>query len=494
MIRTVAQRLIPALEAGRGHADHAQGAPVPRIGQPATWWWPRYWGISARSAFVSATVVLVALTIAGAGLAMILYRSLLAGVDDAAAGRVRDVVSALQFDTAAELDAALLATDQRVVAVQVIDRAGTVVQSSQSAPDTPIIAPDLIGKTLRIGLPDDMSPDGDMRISGQTVDSPSGQYTILVGAGSEAIESTVQTVIVLLAGAAPIVIAVAAGATYRLVRRSLRSVDAIRTRVADISSSDLAERVPVPSKYDEISALAITMNEMLARIEAGHDAQRRFVGDASHELRSPVAAIISALDVAAVHPELLDEELAASTLRPEAHRMESLVEDLLLLARADERGLTLRRKDVDLDDVASNEVGRLLRETSLIIDADLVPTRLVGDPGGLSRVLRNLLENAARHAASRVELRVHPEGANAVVTVGDDGQGIPAADRTRVLDRFVRLDSDRARSRGGTGLGLAIVAEVVAAHGGNVMIGDRPGGGALVTVQLPLEYSPESKR
>ena len=357
-----------------------------------------------------------------------------------------------------------------------------------------MIAPGTIGATLLIGLPDQASPDGDMRISGQAVDGKSGRYTILVGAGSEAVESTVKTVLELLAGAAPIVIAVSAAATYLLVGRSLRSVDAIRTRVADISASDLGERVPVPNNFDEISALAVTMNEMLARIEAGHDAQRRFVGYASHELRSPVTAILSALDVAAAHPEFLNEELATSTLRPEARRMESLVEDLLLLARADERGLTLRCRDVDLDDVAYSEMDRLLRETELTIDADLVPTRLIGDPGGLSRVLRNLLENAARHATSRIELRVHPDGGNAVLTVADDGPGIPEADRARVFDRFVRLDTARARSGGGTGLGLAIVSEVVAAHGGIVSIGDRAGGGALMTVQLPLAYLPDSSR
>jgi signal transduction histidine kinase len=443
---------------------------------------------------VSASVVLVALMVAGAGLAIILYRSLLSGVDDAAAGRVRHVVAALQYDSGTELDAALMGTDQRVVAVQVIDGSGVVIQDSQSAPHRPLIAPVTVGARLRTGLADNAVPDGDMRISGQTVDGKGGRYTVLVAAGSEGVETTVKTVIVLLAGAAPIVTVVAAAATYRLVHRSLRSVDAIRTRVADISTSDLAERVPVPSNHDEISALAITMNEMLARIEAGHAAQRRFVGDASHELRSPVAAIISALDVAAVHPELLDDELVASTLRPEAHRMEALVEDLLLLARADERGLTLRRRDVDLDDVASREMGRLLRETSVTIDADLVPTRLVGDAGGLSRVLRNLLENAVRHATARVELRVAPDEGNAVMTVGDDGPGIPEEDRARVFDRFVRLDSDRARTGGGPGLGLAIVSEVVAAHGGTVTIGDRPGGGALVTVQLPLGASPESNR
>jgi signal transduction histidine kinase len=378
--------------------------------------------------------------------------------------------------------------------VQVIDASGTVINRSVAAPDTPLIDPATISTTLVIGLPDTASPDGDMRISGQTVDAHGSRYTIIVGAGSEAVESTVETVLMLLAGAAPIVTVVSAAVTYLLVARSLRSVDAIRARVADISTSDLAERVPVPTNYDEISALAVTMNEMLARIEAGHDAQRRFVGDASHELRSPVQAILSALDVADAHPEFVNPELCTSTLRPEAQRMESLVEDLLLLARADERGLTLRRRDVDLDDIASSEIGRLLRETTVVVDAELAPTRLVGDPGGLSRVVRNLLDNAARHARSRVELRVYSSDTDAVLTVGDDGPGIPVTERDRVFDRFVRLDSDRSRRGGGTGLGLAIVSEVVAAHGGSVAIGDRAGGGALLTVQLPLTSSPESRR
>lgn len=486
MIRTVALRRMRSVEAERDHADHRGGAPVPHLRRPGTWWWPRYWGISARSALVAATVVLVAFVLAGAGLALILYRSLLSGVDDAAAGRVRDIVAALQFDTGPELDAALMATDQRIVAVQVVDASGTVVKRSASAPDAPLVDVAALGGGPHTGLPDHASSDGDMRISGDTVDAVGGRYTILVGAGSEGVESTVKTVLVLLMGAAPIITVVSAAVTYRLVGRSLVSVDAIRARVAEISTSDLAERVPVPTNYDEISALAVTMNEMLARIESGHDAQRRFVGDASHELRSPVAAILSALDVAQAHPELLNDEFASATLRPEAQRMESLVEDLLLLARADERGLALQRRDVDLDDVASSELGRLLRRTTMTVDADLAPTRLIGDPSGLSRVLRNLLENAARHATSLVELKVQSEGTNAVVTVGDDGPGIPEAERERVFDRFVRLDSDRSRRGGGAGLGLAIVSEVVAAHGGNVAVGDRPGGGALLVVRLPL--------
>jgi signal transduction histidine kinase len=281
-------------------------------------------------------------------------------------------------------------------------------------------------------------------------------------------------------------VAVAGGATYLLVGRSLRSVDAIRSRVAEISSSDLSERVPLPADHtNEISALAATMNAMLARIEFGQTAQRRFVGDASHELRSPLTTIISALEVAEAHPELFTTELSTTTLMPEAQRMRALVEDLLLLARADERGLVVRHDRVDLDDLVAEAAVRLRRETTLDVHTDIAPTQVTGDAGALSRVLRNLSDNAARHAGSRIDVGIGSRVGYAVLTVADDGTGISMADRARVFDRFVRLDTDRSRSGGGTGLGLAIVAEIVAAHGGVVTIDDRPGGGALVTVQLP---------
>ena len=232
-----------------------------------------------------------------------------------------------------------LTTNQRVVAIQLIAPNGKVVKRSGSAPATPLIPITEFDFNLRRGMPDDAVPNDDMRVSGQRVNTTSGEYTVIVGGGSEAVEAAARTVALLLAGGAPIIIAVAATATYRLVRRSLQSVDAIRSRVAEISTSDLAERVPVPSSRDEISALAVTMNEMLARLEAGHRAQQRFLSDASHELRSPLATIISGLEVAEAHPELLDAELAVDTLLPEAHRMRVLIEDLLLLARADEQRL-----------------------------------------------------------------------------------------------------------------------------------------------------------
>jgi signal transduction histidine kinase len=434
---------------------------------------------------LSATVVTVALAVAGAGLLFVLYRSLVSAVDDAAAGRVRNTLAALNFDKPSELDGDLLTTDQRIVAVQIIDANGKVIQRSDAAPESPLIPLSALGTTMRKGIVDDASPDNDLRISGRTADTGTGRYTVIAAGGSESVEGTVSTVALLLAVAAPIVIGVAAAVSYRLVTRSLRSVEAIRTRVAEISATELAERVPVPPQNDEISALAKTMNEMLARVEAGHLAQRQFVGDASHELRSPIASIISALEIAVDYPELLDDELKGGTLLPEAYRMQSLVEDLLLLARADERGFAMREGEVYLDTIAESVAARVRLENNLDVHTDIKATNVIGDESAISRLIRNLLDNAVRHANSRIDIVVEERADNALLVVGDDGPGIPEAERIRVFDRFVRLDTDRSRMGGGTGLGLAIVAEIVSAHNGTIGIAERPGGGTLVTVTLP---------
>jgi signal transduction histidine kinase len=452
------------------------------------------WGISARSAFVAATVVFVALAISGAGLVAVQYQAMLFGVDSEAAARVAAVAEDVRSGGPAAVDPGLLETDEIVVAVQVVDAEGAVVLHSVSAPTTPLIPTKDVGTGLRIGIPGRSSPYGSIRFSAQTLEGPDGRYTILVGEGSATITSTVRNVIIALAVATPIVIAVSGLATYLLVRRSMRSVDEIRSRVAEITTSDLSGRVPVPGSRDEIAALAVTMNEMLARIESGHAAQQRFVGDASHELRSPLTTIISALEVAVAHPEVFDANLATGTLIPEAQRMKALIDDLLLLARADERGLTVARDDVDLDDLAAAEVEQMRRATSLDVRVDITPARMRGDAAALSRVLRNLLDNAARHAASRVEVHVAPGDGWVIVRVADDGPGIPLAERVRVFDRFARLDSDRSRRAGGTGLGLAIVREIVMAHGGTVTIEDGTPSGTVVRLQLPLAWLPDDSR
>jgi signal transduction histidine kinase len=456
--------------------------------------WLPHWSIAARSAFICGAMVLVALAATGMVLTAVFYRSMIAGVDAAAAARVRDLAADLNEDSPADIDDPLLATDQRIAAVQVIAQDGTVLRRSESAPTMPLVPIDTVSASLRVGMRPDSVADSDLRVSAQSVTTAKGSFIVVVACGVEAAVSTVRAAALVLLTTAPIVVAVAAAAAYRLVRRSLRSVDAIRSRVGAISTSDLAERVPVPPGRDEISALAVTMNDMLGRIEAGHAAQRRFVGDASHELRSPLTAIISALDVATAHPQLVGAELTRDILVPEALRMRTLVEDLLLLARADERGLTFHRDQIRLDELTASEVTRLRRSCPLTVTVTAWPVELRADGPALSRVLRNLLDNAARHAASRIDVSVVSQGDQAVLTVADDGPGIPAADRRRVFARFVRLDAARSRASGGSGLGLSIATEIVTAHGGAISIGDQPGGGTVMTVQLPLANTPDSRR
>ncbi|MDX6218024.1 MAG: hypothetical protein QOG99_3608, partial [Frankiales bacterium] len=219
---------------------------------------------------------------------------------------------------------------------------------------------------------------------------------------------------------------------------------------------------------DEVWLLGGTLNRMLDRLESAVRAQRQFVSDASHELRSPLAVLRTSVEVAVAHPETADWQGTADVLLEETHRVERLVADLLLLANADERGIQMRREDVDLDDLLAAEAHRIRATSSLDVLTRIQPTRVRGDHDRLARVLRNLVDNAARHATGRIELSLASGPGGAVVEIADDGPGVPAEDRERVFERFVRLDVSRSRQQGGTGLGLAIVRQLVEAHGGTV--------------------------
>ncbi len=321
-------------------------------------------------------------------------------------------------------------------------------------------------------------------VGGTTTTSDQMHFVVLYAAPLAAVDAAQDTVMFYLMIGVPILIVVAGAATYVFAGRALRPVEAIRARVASMSEKDLAERVPVPAARDEVGRLAETMNGMIARLEHAQKVQRRFVADASHELRSPLATIGAGL-------ELLQDSDPGTvrTLRGETQRLGRLVDDLLLLARADERGLQPRRDEVDLDEIVEAERARPYDdEVRTEVRAEHV--RVIGDRSQLVRVLRNLVDNAHRHARSRVVVTLGREADRAALDVADDGPGLPPADRIRVFERFVRLDDARARADGGSGLGLAIVAEVVAAHDGLVWVEDAPGGGALFRVRLPAAALP----
>ncbi|WP_051163371.1 ATP-binding protein [Nocardia transvalensis] len=440
-------------------------------------WTPSRWGLRVRSALAAAGVVALVLGFGAAVMLWLLHRSLTNTIDAAADARLDDLVTQLRTTAPADLNPALLAPGGYVEAVQIADAGGAVVRASADAP---------AGVPLDPGTVTGRPIGHDLRVSARPADSPAGRVTVVVVTDIEPVEDTLEKVAAGLAVGGPVVIVAAAAATYGLVGRSLRSVEAIRARVAGIEATRLSDRVPVPPARDEIARLAVTMNDMLDRVEAGHIAQRRFLSDASHELRSPLSTLLGGLELARDHPGAFDRDLVATTLVPEAERMRYLIDDLLTLAAADEHGLTVRRTDVDLDDVAATAVSALRGRDTVTVTADLQPVRILGDLPSLTRVARNLADNAATHARSTVAVTTTRAAGRALLIVDDDGPGIPAAHRDRVFERFVRLQDDRSRGTGGTGLGLAIVAEIVAAHHGTVTIEDSPHGGARVTVALPL--------
>ncbi|WP_372446331.1 sensor histidine kinase [Kribbella aluminosa] len=311
-------------------------------------------------------------------------------------------------------------------------------------------------------------------------------YTVVVASSVETQRQTVSTVTQYLLIGFPVLLFVVGVAGWLMIGQALRPVERIRSRVQGIGSRDLTERVPVPQTRDEIARLAVTMNEMLDRLETGQTTQRAFVADASHELRSPLATLTAALEVIDADTTGKAWRELRQVMETETDRMRQLVEDLLLLAKADDRGIRMRQTDVDLDDLVEAEIKRLRSsKPELTVKGDVHPVRVTGDPGRLGQVLRNLVDNAARAAHSTVRLTTAERDGAAVITVEDDGDGIPEADRQRVFERFVRLDTSRSRASGGSGLGLSIAREITRAHHGTITLTSAPTGGTTATITLP---------
>lgn len=301
----------------------------------------------------------------------------------------------------------------------------------------------------------------------------------------------------------PGLVGVVALASWWLAGRALRPVEAIRSEAESISGDTMDRRLPEPPGGDEIGRLARTMNDMLGRLEDSAQRQRQFVSDASHELRSPVAAIRTDLEVALVEGDDADWPTVARAVLSEEARLETLLGDLLVLASDDETSLVLapahgrpamvgpRASAVDLADLAADEATRG-RRVPVRVDrpaGDRADAFVVhGVAARLERALANLVDNAARHASSTVRVSVSRHGDRVRVVVDDDGPGVPAIDRERIFERFTRLDGSRARDRGGAGLGLAVVRSIATRHGGYVWADASPLGGARFTIELPAAH------
>jgi signal transduction histidine kinase len=435
--------------------------------------------IRVRTTLGATVVVGVALVVAGVLVVLLLRRDLTAGVDAAADLRAEDLVAALE---AGREPASLVAGDDDEALVQIVTEEGRVVAASEDLEDVAALATDEV-EGRSIDVPGES--DG-YRLVADTADLDGGHLLVVVARSAEAVDEGTGAVGGSLLVGIPVLLLLVAATTWIVTGRALRPVEAIRREVDAITDAELERRVPVPGGRDEVARLAGTMNAMLDRLEAGRDRTRRFVSDASHELRSPIATIRHELEVARADPAVVDVAALAERLLAEDLRMQALVEDLLLLARSDEGRLGGGRRPVDIDDLVLAEAARLRHLDGVAVDASGVGAGQVsGDAAQLGRVVRNLVDNAARHAAATVRLGVATEGTTVRLWVADDGPGIPVADRERVFERFTRLDASRTRGTGGYGLGLAIAAEVVRAHGGRIGVTDGPDGGAHFAVELP---------
>ncbi len=445
----------------------------------------RLGSVRVRTTIAASAVVGLALVLASLALVAQLSRSLTSNVRDVALSRAAAVAAELQ-DGGVPVLGIGEADDEFV---QVLDQGRDVVASSSN----------VSGRPALVQLEDDDETTASVPSSGTSLEdatflvvaaeasTPEGDRSVLVGRSLDDVKEATSAVVPSLAVGVPLLVVVVAGVTWSITGRALRPVESIRDEVETISSSGLDRRVPEPGTGDEVARLAVTMNRMLGRLESSQTLQRRFVSDAAHELRSPVASIRQYSEVAIAHPDATSVPELAEVVHRENLRVEGLVDDLLLLARLDEGAPTFEQ--VDLDDVVLAEAARLDRSTALTVRTPaIVATRVLGDPPGLRRMVRNLADNAAHHAEGEVALSVQTLDGWAVVTVEDDGSGIATEDRERVFERFVRLDDARSRNEGGTGLGLAIVRAVADAHEGDISLDRSSLGGARFVVRVPIAY------
>ncbi|MEO8424692.1 MAG: ATP-binding protein, partial [Actinomycetota bacterium] len=436
-------------------------------------------GIRMRTTVTAMFVVAVSLAIAGIALVLYVQEALRDDVRATARLRARAVT-----DQVSSGDQTFVAGDADEEFVQILGADGTILISSPNVRGDPVVVSLQPGEERILGS---APPEGGTFLVVAAAASGSRENnTVIVGRSLETVTEATAAMVRVLALAIPLLLFVVGLVTWLMVGRALAPVEGIRREVEAISSSELHRRVPDAPGGDEISRLASTMNRMLQRLEEGHRRERRLVSDASHELRSPIASIRQHAEVALSHPDATTTPELASVVLEEDVRLQRIVEDLLLLSSLDEGSLHLRMVPVDLDDLVLEEATRLRATTGLRIEIDAVSAgRVGGDHARLERLVRNLTENAARHARGVVALSLRATDGGVVFAVEDDGEGIEAEQRERIFERFVRLDEARDRDSGGSGLGLAIVRELAVAHGATLVVTDAHIGGARFEVRFP---------
>lgn len=440
--------------------------------------------LKARLAAIFFVGLLLILFVAGGFILREQEHSLLHAIDTSLDTRADDIVALLEQDTAPAFLG--INRDEDTVAV-VLDVAGDLITSTDQFGDPEELRAAVGPPTDRgrvVALPSFLETRGVERMRAVHLIGPNGE-SVFVAQSLERLDQSVADLRadLLVVGLS---LAVAAGVLcWFVVWRALRPVDVIVGQASEIRLASLDRRLPEPKRNDEIGELTTTLNAMLARLEASADQQRQLVADVAHELRSPLTGIATQLEVDLTHPEQADWPTTASEALDEARRLQRLINDLLLLAQLENDDRLEEHRLVDLDDIVLTTIARLAPTTRTPIDHSAVSAGLVrGNPGQLERCVQNLLDNAIRHAGSRVVVALVEDDDAVVLTVSDDGSGVPPDQVEKIFQRFYRVQDARDRDSGGTGLGLAIARETVEAHRGTISVAG--GQGATFVVRLPV--------
>ena len=435
-------------------------------------------GLRGRLMAIGLLGVAVALAVGGSVLYAVLHYVGLRTLDRSAAATARDVVTLVRSN---RLPDPIPVTGAQFV--QVVDARDRVVSASQNADRlTSLLTPREVRAALRSPVAVSGSRNGlASRLRVTATRAPHGEV-VLVAQQLDQLERSAQGLRRALLVTFPVLLVVLGLIAWRVIGATLRPVESLRAGAERISGSGRDERLPEPGTDDEIGALARTLNSMLDRLASSRERQRGFLADVAHELRSPLASMRTQLEVA---QRLGEGGELVDGLHADTVRMASLVEDLLVLARLDaDTAPRSPSGPVGVDEVVAAAVGRHTGGRVVVRAAGEGGLRVEGDHDELVRVLTTLLDNAVRHAESRVEVGAKRRGGRVALLVDDDGPGVPEEDRERVLQRFARLDEARDRDAGGSGLGLAIVRELVERRGGRVLLADSPLGGLRVEVLL----------
>lgn len=428
--------------------------------------------IRARVALAGAALLGLALLLSALTLSRLEHRSLIREIDAALAVRVTGVKETI---VAGELDADVPVTGLESGVVQVLSL-HHVLAATPGLHESPIL--DAIVARLahisfksvsRLTIPGDSGER--WRVASLRVDTPTGVRDIFAASTLERVNSSIRRLEQILFAGVPMLTGAFAAIAWTMTGWALSPVDRLRRQVDEIEANDLDRSLDEPATGDEIASLAHTMNSLLGRLHDSRLRERRFAADASHELRTPLSTARLTLEIALTHPAQAEWTTVAQQTLDEVGRLEQLAKDLLQLTRLEPARVRASAEPIDLDQLVREEVQKrtaLRPDVLFLVPMTAAPAVVRGLPNLVLRALRNLLDNAERHAEHRIEVRTISRDDVVELTIANDGPPIAAQDLVRIFEPFTRLDPDRGADDGGTGLGLAIVSDIARAHGGVV--------------------------